>query len=199
MKIFNTVWRALLKWSSWVIWDMTLELSLAVWVELAVLWNYYGLVQLMSDEVVTCWTGVTRAADWQWSTWCHACRQKVTPTGLSFWYLLKQNRVFWLLMRAVLNLKNIVSIKALWERNHTYADILEKKSLRLGKSGKTERKDQYLEIIRREGIIVKTFQYLELNGLIFAEMLDLWCLELITTDNFFNPYGCFNEQAIIFS
>lgn len=53
MKVLTTVWRAHLKWSSWMIQDMTLELSLAVWGELAVLWNYYGLVQLMSDEVVT--------------------------------------------------------------------------------------------------------------------------------------------------
>lgn len=120
-KFSSTVWRGALKWSSWVFQDMTLELSLAVWVELAVLWNYYGLVQLLSDEVVTWWTVVTR----QWSTWCHACRQKVTPTGLRFWYPLNQNRVFWLLMRAVLDQKNIVSIRALWEReDHTYVNIL---------------------------------------------------------------------------
>lgn len=29
-------------------------------------------------------------------------------------------------------------------------------------------------------------------------MLDLW-LELITNDNFFNPHGYFNEQAVVFS
>lgn len=38
-------------------------------------------------------TVVTRAAGCKWSTGCHACRQKVTPTSLIFWYLLNQDSI----------------------------------------------------------------------------------------------------------
>lgn len=70
----------------------------------------------LSDETVTWWTTVTRAAECKWSARCHARRHQVTPTSLILWDHLNEDRVFWLSMRAVLSQMNVSSIMGLCEK-----------------------------------------------------------------------------------
>lgn len=145
MKVLSTVWRAHLKWSSWMIQGMTLELSLAVWGELAVLWNYYGLVQLMSDEVVT-WLQAVNGA--------HGVMLAGKKSQLKAWFfgtpeVKTEYFDYWweLCWTKLLNYSE--HYRALWERqDHTDVNILEK-SLKLVQVWKTAGKGKYLEIIMR--------------------------------------------------
>lgn len=143
MKVLSTVWRAHLKWSSWMIQGMTLELSLAVWGELAVLWNYYGLVQLMSDEVVT-WLQTVNGAHGvmlagkksQLKAWFFGTPEVKTEYFDYWWELCWTKRIYWALQGFV-------------RKTRPYLCKYTGKISKLVQVWKTAGKGKYLEIIMR--------------------------------------------------